>query len=128
MRRVALCLLLLCPGPAWALTAAPTGATVRITYDEPTTNRDGSPLTDLAEVRLFYAIGAGAEVQCAAVPASRPQGGGVDVSAACAVPVADGQEVDVAFFGYAYDLAGNRSIKSAVVVTRIDFLPPDTIH
>ncbi len=131
MRRFVLLLgLLACPLPdsAWALTATPTGATVRVTYDEPTQNRDGSALVDLGEIRLFYQIGTAGEVECAVVPATAATGGGVDQSADCQVPVADGQEVDVAFFGYAHDTSGNRSVKSEVVIKRIDFLPPDTIR
>lgn len=57
---------------AW--TGTPTDSIITVEYDEPSTNTDGSALTDLVKTRIYWKIDTGAET-FVDVPASRPQGG-----------------------------------------------------
>ena len=54
----------------------PSDATVHVTVAEPTTNVDGTPLTDLADVKVYYHTGTGPEA-VVALGATTPQGGGI---------------------------------------------------
>lgn len=48
---------------------------VEVSYREPTTNADGTPLSDLKETRIYYDLGNG-RVLHKVIPRSKPQGGG----------------------------------------------------
>jgi hypothetical protein len=107
---------------AQGFAVAPTGTEMTVNYDEPTTNANGTPLTDLKEIKIFYNMGAGA-VEGKTIPASQPTGG-QHVVTKFTVPVAENQETDVDFWGTAYDTSGNASAESDHVVKRIDRLAP----
>ena len=113
--------------PVWAVTVTPTGTILTVDYDEPTTNANSSPLTDLKETVVWYALGGQPAVVCVTTPASQPTGGG-HLSVACTVPVLDGQEVEVTVTATAADLSGNRSLPSDPVIRRIDRLAPGKIQ
>ena len=90
--------------PAWAITVTDTtvGRTVCVT--EPTTNANGTPLTDLATIRFYVdEIGDGSSKDLAAeVPASSPTGG----QQACADvinAIRDGEEYVVDYSATAVD-------------------------
>lgn len=112
-----------CAAPAFALDVTVTGTQVSFVYTEPSTNPDGSPLSDLRETRLYFQKENGTPEIGATVPASRPQGGGI-ISATLLVPVLQGQEANVTFWATALDLVGNESARSVSVVQRIDRLAP----
>ena len=54
-----------------------TSGNFTVNYVEPTTNADGSPLTNLAKVNIDVAYDGGAFSQLAVETASAPTGGGV---------------------------------------------------
>lgn len=99
-----------------------TGAVMTANYQEPATNEDGSPITDLALTSIYYDMGQG-PVKAAEVPASAPTGGGT-VTHDIEVPVAPKQEVNVTFWITATDGSGNESAHGNDVVVRIDRLAP----
>lgn len=109
--------------PVSAFDVTVTGTQVSFTYQEPSTNPDGSPLSDLRETRLYYQKDAGSPEIGATTPATRLQGGG-RITATLLVPVLHNQEANVTFWATALDLVGNESARSVQVVQRIDRLAP----
>ena len=108
------------------LSAAVTvvGATVTMTWTEPTLNEDGSPLTDLDVTVGTYQVPNGTEIICDAdQPATDPTGGG-SVSVTCTVPISPQTEQDVEFRAYAIDAVGNSTTIPANLTIRIDNLAP----
>ena len=113
--------------PAWAVTVTPTGTILTVDYDEPSTNADGTPLTDLKETVVFYAFPGLPPVLCVTTPATTTTGG-VHRSVACTVSVVEGQDVEITVMATARDLNGNAGAPSDPVVTRIDRLAPARIQ
>lgn len=109
---------------AWDVTV--TGVNVTISYTEPTTNEDVTPLTDLKDCTVFYNIGGG-WVTGKIVPASVATGGGSQ-STVFEVPITQGMERDVQFKGTCADISGNISKDSNIVTKRIDRLAPGTFQ
>jgi hypothetical protein len=105
-----------------ALTLTEVGAVWTFSYTEPSINADGSPLLDLKLVRTSYDIGAG-WIAGTEILASSPIGGQV-MSGTMEVPVTPGMEVDARFKANAFDLSGNMSADSNIVIKRIDRLAP----
>lgn len=105
-----------------AFTVTVTGTQVTVTYDEPTTNEDGTALVDLDHTSIYYDMGSGT-VKAIDVPATSLTGGGT-ISQIITVPVLAQQEANVSIWATAIDLVGNESVNSSVVVTRIDRLKP----
>jgi len=95
---------------------------IKVEYQEPVTNANGTPLVDLALTSIFYDKGQGA-VKALDVPATSPTGGGV-ISQIIQVPVGDNEEIDVKVWAIAVDLSGLPSLPSDVITVRIDNLPP----
>lgn len=100
-----------------------TGEEITAEYKEPSTNKDGSPLTDLSHTAMFHNYGGPEVLARPTIPASALTGGG-DITTKFVVPVPDGVEVDVDFWARAYDLTGNTSEKSNIATKRIDHLAP----
>lgn len=123
-RMFAVMLLAFGTSPAFALDVTVTGTQVSFVYTEPSTNPDGSPLSDLRETRLYFQLENGTPEIGATVPASRPQGGG-QITSTLLVPVLHNQEANVTFWATALDLVGNESARSVSVVQRIDRLAPN---
>lgn len=99
-----------------------TGSNIKAQFTEPTTNADGSPLTDLAKVEVVADWGAGEQL-VGSVDASAPTGGGageVDFT----VPVVEGSQMTVSAKAFAIDLLGNKSLPSATQTLTIDLLAP----
>lgn len=67
--------LLLLAVPAWAVTVTPSGTTADVIYTEPSTNADGSPLTDLDHCNVYAKPTVGTEIKFENVPASKLAGG-----------------------------------------------------
>ena len=76
-----------------------------VSYLEPTTKADGTPLTGLARTSIYYDLGHGA-MKAMDVPATRPTGGGY-VSQEITIPVKEGQEVFAVLCVTATDTDGN---------------------
>ena len=110
--------------PAHAFDVTVTGAQVHLSYQEPTTNKTATPLTDLGKTTGYYSAPITAPAQsCVTTPSMAPTGGGM-IDALCIVPVQVDQEIDVRFFVTATDKSGNESDHSGPVDLRLDFLAP----
>jgi hypothetical protein len=98
---------------------------VTATYDEPTTNQDGTPLTDLAYTEVEFRVGTNpAETLEPKAPASAPTGGGHIVSAPFILQAPAGAVTVFTFDVFAVDTAGNRSPVSATVTETVDRIGP----
>ena len=127
MKRIAVLVaisLLLLASPAWAITFTVSGSIVEGQYTEPTTNANGSALTDLAKTNVYYQIPGQSAVKGPNVPASALTGGGT-ITTSVTVPLVAGQEADVTFWVTASDTSGNESARSPETVERIDRLSPN---
>lgn len=112
--------------PAHAFDVTVTGAQVNLSYQEPTTNKTGTPLSDLGKTTGYYSAPIGsAPVSCVTTPATSANGGGI-ITALCVVPILKDQEADVRFIVTATDKTGNESDQSAPVDKRLDFLAPSS--
>lgn len=96
---------------------------VSYVYQEPSLNKDGSPLRDLKETRAYARVGSGPASVVKIQPASSLTGG-ANVQVDAVLPVLEDQEADVACWTTAVDLVGNESVPSNVVTVRIDRLAP----
>ena len=110
---------------AHALDATQVSKTLRITYDEPTTNIDATPLTDLGGT-LIQVIADGTALPDVDVPASAPTGGG-SVSQDVSVPFTPNKLVSVDLEVSAYDTSGNASEIVPLNLT-LDWLPPGKVQ
>lgn len=103
---------------AFTLTVAQaTGIRVPFEYEEPTTDMDGSTLTDLAKIVIYYDIvedSITTPTKLLEVPATQPTGGG-HVKKTVVVPLTKNKMVTVDFHAVAVDTSGNESQKSNVV-------------
>lgn len=103
----------LLPPAAWTAgpVRGPAGCTIE--WDEPTTNTDSTPLTDLKEYRIWLAVTAGAFTGAPTVVVPAPKaapGPGSVLTWSCA-GLTDGQKWLTV---RAVDLAGNESANAAV--------------
>lgn len=104
------------------------GSTLEVKYKEPTTNADGSVLSDLGKVTLEAANTAdlGTPIAQLEVVASAPTGG-ADQTATLDVPIVGGTVQDLTITGIALDLVGNKSEPKSVQLV-IDTLAPAPIE
>ena len=110
--------------PVFALDATVSGTELTVTYTEPTTNADGSPLTDLARTNVIWKfLPAGTDTKEANVAATKLTGGGA-ITTKLIVPVEAGQERTVEITATATDTSGNESVRATAVQKRIDRLAP----
>ena len=109
--------LLLVPVVAEAITVTPNGVTSDVQYVEPSTNADGTPLTDLDHCNVYATPATGAEVKFPNVAASSPTGGATKTTN---ITVAKGSNYTIT--ASCTDLVGNESARSASVT--LDALPP----
>ena len=72
--RATLATLILMAG--WAQAAPTQTASVRLAWDNPSTNTDGSQLTDLAGVKVYYGTTSSNYTQTVDVPGGQPGGTG----------------------------------------------------
>ena len=134
IKRLLLLPLLLLPGLALALCPPhdPLGDTMCLDYTLPTENADGTPLTDLDTLRVYYGFTTGVydlpgflEVTDLSVTTFTTSGVIVIPS-----PGFDGGDVTVFFVMTALDDAGNESVFSNEVMkikTFIDTLEPKSV-
>lgn len=111
------------PGMASAIDFTASGTILTVTFKEPTTNFDTTPLDDLAYTNVYYRLDAGAEVKGPNIPATTSAGGG-NISTTVTVPIGANQRATVTIRATATDTSGNESAKSAAVVKTVDRLPP----
>lgn len=116
-------LLVAVPSLALAFDVTVTGTQLRAEYKEPSVNKDGSPLVDLKETRVYFQIVGKSPAVGLTVPASSKTGG-QRVSGDVLVPVLVDQEADVNLWATALDLSGNESDPSNMLQKRIDRLAP----
>src|SRR3990167_7488539 len=114
--------------PAWAIDFTVSGAVLTVTYTEPATNTDGSPLTDLARTNVYTEIllPGQAPVKGPNVAATALGGGGA-VSTTITVPIGAAlaiKEANVRVWATATDTSGNESVPSTAVTKRVDQLAP----
>ena len=119
---------LLLTTPAWAIDFTVSGAVLTVTYTEPSTNMDGSPLVDLARTNVYTEIllPGQAPVKGPDVAATAPSGGGA-ISTTITVPIGVTlpiKEATVKVWATATDTSGNESTPSAMVTKRVDQLAP----
>jgi hypothetical protein len=105
------------------ITETETG--LQVTYTEPSTNVDGSPLTDLASTKVEMTTSADDPVQEKATPATSPSGG-QEISVEFPYSFVDGFEGDVTFALHSTDDNGN-SGAPVIVVHHIDRLAPGPV-
>lgn len=105
------------------MNATLTGSEVTLTYQEPSTNEDGSPLSDLAHTSIYFSLD-GVISKVMDVPATSPNGGG-NVEKKFVVPIGEKKEATVILWATASDLTGNEGPKSTEVTVRIDHLAPN---
>ena len=120
---ISLGLVLLFASPALAIDFTVTGATLTVGYTEPTTNEDGSTLTDLDHTNVYVKVGNGAFVKGANIPASKATGGGV-ISTPVNVTAPAHATTTVSLYATATDTIGNESVPSVTVTKSIDRLSP----
>ncbi len=109
---------------AMAIDFTASGTILTVTYTEPTTNSDKTPLTDLAKTTIYYSLNGGTDVKVTPdIAAITPTGGG-SVSTQITVPIAANQSASVTIRATATDVSGNESIKSVAVTKTVDRLPP----
>lgn len=116
--RILLLLFLLVAETAFALTLTETGAELTVEYDEPSTNWDLTPLTDLLKTNV-YVDG----VKQADIPAILSSGGG-HILTKVSVLVNKGEEKVITVYATATDISGNESSPSDSVTIKIDRKPP----
>lgn len=125
---LALAGLSLCALPAYAIDATVVGTEVAVTYTEPTTNANGTPLIDLDHISIYYQVNPdlnppGAEVKDKDVPATSANGGGT-ATHNVTVPVGADQEAYADLWVTAVDDVGNESAPSDRDRVQIDHLAP----
>ena len=121
-------LVLLSATPAGAIDFTVSGAVLTVTYTEPATNTDGSPLTDLARTNVYteMLLPGQAPVKGPNVAASASTGGGA-ISTTITVPIGAAlpiKEANVKVWATATDTSGNEGPPSNVVTKRVDQLAP----
>src|SRR5438132_2845591 len=122
-----LLLILLMTSAAQAFTCSATGCTFTISYTEPTTNTDGSPIA-LQATTIYYTLGIAPE-KSLTVPATQPSGGGT-VTRAITEPILPGQTVSVVAQASATSTTatGARSAQTDPLVianaAQVDTIPP----
>jgi hypothetical protein len=94
-------------------------------FTETTKNNDtlGTPATDLAYTSVYYRVGTGPVIVGAKVVASKPTGGGNQMTTII-VPAPVGAVTQLNFQASSTDLAGNEGPLTSVVTIDIERLAP----
>jgi hypothetical protein len=112
-----LAVLLIPVAAASAITITPSGTTADVSYTEPMTNADATPLIDLDHCNVYAKPASGNEVKFPNVPASKATGG---AAVKTNVSVAAGSNYTITVT--CTDFVGNESARSAGVT--LDALAP----
>ena len=122
--------------PAFAIDFTGTGITGDLTYTEPSTNSDGTPLTDLDRTEYRIDNGAGTVTPSVTVPASSPTGGQLVTVPNVTIPLPSSEVMTLAtIYVRACDNALSRGANDTdncspeVTLTKpIDTLKPDMVQ
>ena len=87
--------------------------TVILHYEEPTTNVNGTALDNLDHISIYY-FKDNAPVKAMDIPATKPTGGGKNLTATVPFTVAD-NIVNISFFATALNSAGVESYRSTII-------------
>ena len=119
MRIITLIFLLLCASVVWAFEITQTGVNLHVTYTEPSTTVNGTPLDDLATTDTVVKDSSGAILLTHQEPATALTGGGV-IAFDLVIDVPLGQKQILTAEVTASDLVGNMSLPviSTVVIDR----------
>jgi hypothetical protein len=117
MRYLLAALLVLIATSSFAITVTPTGTQSTVSYTEPTTNADGTPLADLHHCNVYAAPTSGPEIKSADIPASSATGG---ANKSTTITVGKGSLYTIT--ASCTDLVGNESARTPGVT--LDALPP----
>lgn len=113
MKTFVLCLLLLITSEvSFAFTGTRT-----IVYDEPESHNDGTALTDLSHISIYY-FNDGIPVKATDVPASKPTGGGKNIIAEVAYTVPFGT-TDISFYAIGVMASNKETPESNTVVKKV---------
>lgn len=96
---------------------SPIECAYTVEYTEPTTNTDGSPLTNLTETRLYWKLGSGGTEMMVTTLASTPQGGGV-IRRVVMVPIPLGTNVNIYISATAVS-PGGESIRTSIIEPKL---------
>lgn len=107
----------------FAIDAIVVGAQITLTYKEPSTNSDGSAISDLKLTTVYYTVNDGATVKGPETPATSLTGG-ILRTVTLNIPIIDSKETVLKFWATATDESLNESLQSTVVIKRIDKLAP----
>src|SRR6266850_5388091 len=121
-RLVVLLSMLLIPILSHAWTVVPGGIQVNISYTEPNTNSNGSPLKDLLKTIVYYNAGAG-DLKAFEAPAIALTGNG-NIIGTAVIPWPSDKQGNVDFYAVAIDTTANISAKSTMVTVQFDTLSP----
>lgn len=100
----------------WALTPSVSAGQAILSWDPPTTNADGSPLTDLSGYRIYYGTSSGVYVMT------------LDVGSVINSTINNLTDGEIYYFAVtAYDLSGNESDFSNEISKSILGIPPGNI-
>jgi hypothetical protein len=100
------------------------GKALRITYEEPTTNMNGSALKDLQHTVIQTYV-EGDALPKVIVPATTPEGGG-QIQYDQELPVTPNSVVHVEVEVLSVDFSFNRGLKKGIQMT-MDWLPPGKV-
>jgi len=105
-------------------TIRPTGGDFVVDYVEPTTNADGSAMTDLDHCNVYTQAGTQAIVESADIAASSPTGGGEQVPVITIYwgPVPS-QAIPLSFSVTCSDSVGNESVVAGPILFAVDPYP-----
>lgn len=103
-------------------TVPTTPQVIHVTANEPTTNADGTPLTDLKTMRVLWSITPGGLSGQQDFPASKPTGGGI-LNGNFTVPTNVGSLTGTVV---AINMAGALSVPSSAVTFTLGTVPPTT--
>lgn len=87
--------------------------TMTLTYSEPVSNVNGTALDNLDHISIYY-FKDNAPVKAMDIPATKPTGGGTNLTATVPFIVAD-NIVNVSFYATAINSAGVESYRSGIV-------------
>ena len=96
-----------CPNTVQA-TVSKTKPDIHVSYTEPSTTVEGTPLTDLSKTSIYYDLGEG-RILAKDIPASTPSGGST-ISETILIPIHKKEEHSVKICVTATDQLGNESL------------------
>jgi chitodextrinase len=108
------------------LTLTAVNINTKVTYKEPTQQKDGKPLTNLSKTTIYYDIGKG-QVKAVDIPATMASGGGT-ITKDIVIAIAAGTQVNASFWATAtnqtYSVSAKSNIANKLLGGISDTIPP----